>query len=34
MGWECVTYRRKLKCIQGFGGKLERKWPIGKPRLK
>ena len=27
-------YRRKVKCIQAFGGKPEGKRPLGRPRCR
>jgi len=32
MGGACSTYGEKERCLQGFGGKCERKTPLGRPR--
>ena len=34
MGGACGTYGRGEKCAQGFGGKLEGKRPLGRPRRR
>ena len=32
MGRACSTYRGNERCIQGVGGEIERKTPLGRPR--
>jgi len=34
MGGACSTYRGEERRIQGFGGKPERKRPLGRPRRR
>jgi len=34
MGVECRAYGREERHIQGFGGKLEGKRPLGRPRRR
>ena len=32
MGGACGTYGGEERCIQGLGGRLEKKKPLGRPR--
>jgi len=32
MGRTCSKYWEEVRCIQGFGGKPERKRPLARPR--
>jgi hypothetical protein len=34
MGWACSIYRGEERCIQGFGGEIEGKRPLGRPRVR
>ena len=34
MGGACSAYRGEVRCIQGFGGELEGKRPLGRPRRR
>ena len=34
MGGTCCTYGGRESCAQGFGGKPERKRPLGRPRRR
>jgi len=34
MGRTCSKYGEEMRCIQGFGGKPERKRPLARPRRR
>jgi len=34
MGGTCLTYDRKKRCIQNFGGEIEEKRPPGRHRRR